>query len=248
MKLGFSKPTPDDAQRSLLFSHFQDTGYDGLQLKPGQYDSYLDQPTLFSDQYEHYTGVASGLIMAAALDESGQDRVRTVLHFAGTVGAERVIFCHDEPRANKTPADIANFAEILSDLASEAVSLGTSLSLHHHYKQPVMHRSDFDTFFDTARGPVGLTVDTAHLVKSGVNDIAELIRSFREVIDNFHLKDYSNGEWQILGHGDIDFEPVFAAIHDIRYDGWLSADEESGSELLAAMRECRQFMGTRLEQ
>lgn len=95
-------------------------------------------------------------------------------------------------------------------------------------------------------GTVGLTVDTAHLVKSGVSDIAGLIRDLRDVIDNFHLKDFADGCFRVLGTGDIDFGPVFAAILETGYDGWLSADEESGADVVEAMRQCYRFMTGRL--
>ena len=102
---------------------------------------------------------------------------------------------------------------------------------------------EMEVFFDAVEpGTVGLTVDTAHLVKSGVDDVAGVIRRFAPVTDNFHLKDYADGEWRVLGEGDVDFVPVFAAIRDIGYDGWLSTDEESGADVLEAMAACHAFV------
>jgi sugar phosphate isomerase/epimerase len=133
---------------------------------------------------------------------------------------------------------------MLSELGLEAQQqYGVKLSLHHHHNNPVMYRQDLDIFFDHIKdGAVGLTVDTAHLVKSGVDNVAEVIRSFRHVIDNFHLKDYHEGEWKVLGQGSIDFGLIFQAIQDIGYDGWLSADEESGGDVLKGMRDCYTYI------
>lgn len=95
---------------------------------------------------------------------------------------------HGIPRAEVGQDDIRRYADVLSDLGLEAQQQGIKLSLHHHYDQPVMYRDDFDIFFDQVKDKsVGLTVDTAHLVKSGIEDVAEVIRSFGHVIDNFHL-------------------------------------------------------------
>jgi sugar phosphate isomerase/epimerase len=91
-------------------------------------------------------------------------------------------------------------------------------------------------------GTVGLTVDTAHLVKSGVTDAAELIRGFADVIDNVHLKDFAAGQFRVLGEGEIDFRPVFQALQAVGYDGWLCADEESGGDLQAGMRASLRFI------
>jgi sugar phosphate isomerase/epimerase len=87
-----------------------------------------------------------------------------------------------------------------------------------------------------------LTLDTAHLVKSGIDDVAGVIRDASEQIDNVHLKDFTAGEWRVLGQGAIDFSAIFAAIEDIGYDGWLCADEESGADLIDSMKACYDFM------
>ena len=60
-------------------------------------------------------------------------------------------------------------------------------------------------------------------------------------IDNFHLKDFDS-DWRVLGEGAIDFGPVFAAIRDIGFDGWVSTDEESGADFVEAMATCHRFV------
>jgi sugar phosphate isomerase/epimerase len=133
-------------------------------------------------------------------------------------------------------------------LGLEARQYGVHLSLHHHYNQPVMHRTDFDIFFERVRPEsLGLTVDTAHLVKSGIHDVAEIIRTFGRLINNFHMKDFSEGNWKVLGQGSIDFDPIFRAIKGIDYQGWISADEESGGTIRESMQACLQFMKKGLE-
>lgn len=238
MKLAFSKPTASEEETRLLFTRFRQVGYDGLQLKAGQYLSYLDEPERFLDAWEQYPGAASALIVWGAPDDA-----RRVFAFGEAVGSEMIVFCHCVPRQGLTAHDIRDIAVSLSELGKEAQDHGLELSLHHHYNQPVMHREDFEVFFDAVDGDtVGLTVDTAHLVKSGVSDIAGLIRDFRPVINNFHLKDFAEGEFKVLGSGVIDFEPVFAAIREIEYEGWVSADEESGAEIGGAMEQCFSFI------
>lgn len=131
-----------------------------------------------------------------------------------------IVFCHGVSRSRVTTEDIRTYADCLSELGKEAQQYGLRLSLHHHYDQPVMHREDFDVFFERIQqGTVGLTIDTAHLVKSGIGNSSELIRSFASVIDNYHIKDIAAGNWQILGREVIDFEPIFAAIIDTGYHG-----------------------------
>ncbi len=243
MKLAFSRPTTDRDEQRLLFDQFRACGFDGLQLKAGQYARYLDTPARFREEWGSDPGATAALIFGGKLDAAGIAALRQVIAFAALVGSERVVFCHGIPHAGVTPADLDSFARTLAALGHEARERGTRLSLHHHFNQPVMQRADFDRFFDAAgEGAVGLTVDTAHLVMSGITDIAALIRDFRAVIDNVHLKDYAEGEFRVLGEGGIVFDAVFAALREIGYDGWLCADEESGADLREGMAASAHFL------
>ncbi|MHC4202240.1 MAG: sugar phosphate isomerase/epimerase family protein [Planctomycetota bacterium] len=243
MRFAFSKPTRGEDDTRTLFTRFGGIGYDGLQLKAGQYVPYLNEPGRFRDEWGRHDGVASALIAGGGLDPGGVARLREVFAFGEAVGSEMVVFCHGTPREGLTPDDIRGFARELSELGKEARGRDLKLSLHNHYGQPVMRREDIEVFFDAVEGgAVGLTLDTAHLVKSGVDDVAGVIRDFGRVIDNFHLKDLAGGSFRVLGDGGIDFAPVFAAIREIAYDGWVSTDEESGAELLGAMEHCLRFM------
>jgi len=246
VKIAFSKPTQDDAERQTLFTHFRSSGYTGLQLKYSQYEAYIDQPTSFLEAWgADARAIASGLITGGYLDDAGIADLRRVFKFAQVVGTERIIFCHSQPRQDLSRADIQGYARTLAHLAEEAQQHNTSLSLHHHYNQPVMYRQDFADFFAIAgEQSVKLTIDTAHLVKSGIDDIAAVIRDYHRVIDNIHLKDIAGGDFKLLGQGNIDFTKVFVALHEIGYTGWLCADEESGSNLMDAMQASAQFIHT----
>src|SRR5689334_10077285 len=111
MKLAFSKPTQNDEERQMLFTHYRAYGYGGLQLKQGQYNEYLEQPHVFLSRWgEESSRIASGLITGGRLDEAGLASLRTIFRFAHAVGSERVIFCHAQPRQGLTDEDIKGFA------------------------------------------------------------------------------------------------------------------------------------------
>jgi sugar phosphate isomerase/epimerase len=243
MKLAFSKPTAGDDEQRLLFTQFRAAGFDGLQLKSGQFSRYVDQPQRFLEEWGGPEGATSALITGGRLDDAGIAALRRLFGFARAVGAERVVFCLSVPRQGLTSQDIRGFARTLSELGKESEQQDIKLSLHHHYDQPVMYRQDFDVFFDAVPGgAVGLTVDTAHLVKSGIEDVAAVIRDFGRMIDNLHMKDFAGGKFQVLGQGRIDFAPVFSALRETGYAGWICADEESGSDTLEAMTACHRFL------
>ncbi|MHC4251615.1 MAG: sugar phosphate isomerase/epimerase family protein, partial [Planctomycetota bacterium] len=148
MKLAFSKPTPDGAETDALFGRFRAIGYDGLQLKAGQYVPYLGEPARFLDGPGREPGAASALIAGGRLDEAGVARLREVFAFGEAVGTEIVVFCHGAPRERLTPDVLRGHARRLSEVGREAQGAGLRLSLHNHFGQPVMTREDIEVFFD----------------------------------------------------------------------------------------------------
>jgi inosose dehydratase len=240
MKLAFSAPSTDETQRRRLFDHLKPVGYDGVQLKPGDYKPFLDEPSHFLANYPQLEGMISGCIDYGQLD---RDDIRKVIRFAREVKTNLIIYCHGIQREGLARSDLQKFAAMYEEIGSESKDAGVQWTLHHHFNQPCMRREDFDVFFDPSkRQNYGLTIDTAHLVKSGITDIAAIIRDYRHAIQNFHMKDFSAGQWKVLGEGDIDFAPVFAAIKDIGYNGPISADEESGGDVVDGMRKCATFL------
>lgn len=243
VRFAFSRPTQTADELALLVDNYGSAGYQGLQLKFAQYSAYIDRPEQFNEKWGQRQGIGSALIAGGRLDEQNVEQLRKLFRFGRQIGTERIVFCHGVPRKEVAADDIRRYAVQLMELGKEAEQSGLRLSLHHHFNQPVMYRDDFDLFFGNVKDEaVGLTIDTAHLIKSGIADIAEVISSFRQVIDNFHMKDFADGDWRVLGQGNIDFSPVFRAIKDIRYEGWMSADEESGGDIVGGMAECLSHM------
>jgi inosose dehydratase len=238
VKFAFSRSTRGDHERVELFKQFGPAGFAGLQLKSNQYADYLDEPDRFLADWGQYPGVAAALIHGGLLDDEGVAEIRSVIRFGQSVGSDLVVYWPREPREGGS-VDLNGFARRLSALGQEAQEAGLRLSLHHHYNQIVMTRDEFERFFVAIDpGTVGLTIDTAHLVKSGMPDVAGVLRDFAAVIDNIHLKDFGDGDWKVLGQGEIDFAPIFAAIREIGYDDWVCADEESGADFDGALAAC----------
>ena len=131
-------------------------------------------------------------------------------------------------------------------MAASARDRGVAFSLHHHTDQPVMVLSDFHEFFEGMEpGVLGLTVDTAHLARSGVEDLPGFIDDFGAFVDNLHLKDYADDDWRIVGQGDLDLVGVLDALDRAGYDGWLCIDEESSASLADGFRASREWLDAR---
>ncbi|MBM4149593.1 MAG: TIM barrel protein [Lentisphaerae bacterium] len=243
MKLAFSKSTSTAAETRELMQSFRGYGFEGLQLKANQYLPYLDEPARFLDDWGQFPGAAQALIAGCALDDAGRTQLHRTIAFGSRIGTVTLVFCHCVPRGSLTPDDLQRSARELSEIGKTARDAGIKLSLHHHFGQPVMLAEDADIFFEAVSdNAIGLTVDTAHLVKSGIADVACFISRFAHVIDNYHFKDIRGGRFEVLGRGEIDFPKVFAAVWQTGYTGWVSADEESGAELQVALKECHSIL------
>jgi inosose dehydratase len=243
VKLAFSKPTRDEAAQQQLFASYQPAGYDGLQLKANQYSTFLSEPAKFQERWGDDPRHVESLITMNPLDAEGAERLRELFRFAAAVGSRRIVLCHDIRREGLTNADLVRYAGELSLLGKEASELGVRLSLHHHTNQPVMHRPDFDVFFDAvADRAVSLTVDTGHLMKSQVFDIAGLLRDLAPVIDNIHLKDFADGEFRLLGRGNVDFAPILEALPALAPETTLCVDEESRASIEEGLEVSQRFL------
>lgn len=227
MRIAFSKPVgPDDLDH--LMRDFRSEGYEGLQLKTGQFMPFLAAPQEFLDTYPE-PGVASALVY---YDELDGERLDAVVDFAAAVGSEFVVFCHNRSRGTLVEGERVSIARELAEHAKRARDRGVGFSLHHHFDHPVMLPEDVREFWGAIEpGLIGLTVDTAHLAKSGVDDIAGFLGEFAEIVDNIHLKDYADGEWRLLGQGDLDLVAALDRLAADGFDGWLCVDEESTASL-----------------
>ncbi|KAA9106601.1 sugar phosphate isomerase/epimerase family protein [Microbacterium rhizomatis] len=233
MRIAFSKPVAPDEFPTLL-AEFGPAGYDALQLKTGQFLPWLHSRAEFAALTRGHEGASAVLVY---FDELDDDRLADVLDFAKEVGTETVVFCHNRSREGITTDERVQLARQLEAHGKRARDAGIRLSLHHHFDQPVMLPEDVREFWSAIEpGAVGLTVDTAHLAKSGVTDIPGFIREFAPIIDNIHLKDYAEGEWRLVGQGELDLDGILAALADIGFDGWLCIDEESTASLDDGLR------------
>lgn len=242
MRIAFSKPVaPADFDR--LVTDFRAEGYEGLQLKAGQFLPYVDAPREFTAKYPQ-PGVASALVYYDELDDQ---RLDAVLDFAATVGSELVVFCHNRTRDSLADGERVAIAQQLAVHAKRARDLGLGFSLHHHYDHPVMLPEDVREFWGAIEpGLVGLTVDTAHLAKSGVGDIPGFLAEFAPIVDNIHLKDYADGEWRLLGEGELDLDGILRQLAAGGFDGWLCVDEESTASLDEGFRVSRAWLDQHL--
>ncbi len=243
MRIAFSKPVVDD-ELDRLMTGYRAAGYEGLQLKTGQFMPWVDRPAEFQAKWGSDRGTVSSLVYYDELDD---ERLAAVIDFAVAVGSELVVFCHNTSREGMTSEQRVEIARQLAPHAARARAAGVGFSLHHHYGHPVMLPEDVREFWGAIDpGLIGLTVDTAHLAKSGVTDIPAFLAEFAPIVDNIHLKDYVVDEWRLVGQGTLDLDGILRQLDANGFEGWLCIDEESTATLDEGLRTSRLWLDAHL--
>lgn len=158
---------------------------------------------------------------------------------------------HQEPvfvLANKpvfSDEQWGRMVEGLNRLGRMAAEEGMRLCYHHHMGTGVQTRAEVDRLMnDTDPEVVNLLLDTGHLYWAG-DDPLDMARAHADRIKHVHLKDIRKdvldrcterklsflesmleGAFTVPGDGVIDFGPIFRALADAGYEGWLVVEAE----------------------
>jgi inosose dehydratase len=158
---------------------------------------------------------------------------------------------HQQPVALKANKPVFSeeqwklLVEGLNGLGSMASDQGMRLCYHHHMGTGVQTREEVDRLLaETDPDHVHLLLDTGHLHWSGDDPLA-LARDHGDRIKHVHLKDIRGdvmkqcdelalpfldavraGVFTVPGDGVIDFAPIFAALDDAGFEGWLIVEAE----------------------
>ena len=138
-------------------------------------------------------------------------------------------------------------AEGLNELGRVAAEADMQLCYHHHMGTGVMTRAETDRLMEmTDPEVVHLLLDTGHLYWAG-DDPLDMARAYAGRIRHVHLKDIRtpfmeaaeakhqsfeeavfDGVFTVPGDpdGTIDFKPIFQALADAGYAGWLMVEAE----------------------
>lgn len=138
--------------------------------------------------------------------------------------------------------DLCSGLEELGQLANDN---GLRLCYHPHMGTGVMISSDVDRLMENTKPDfVHLLLDTGHLAFAGADPL-EVTTKYGKRIKHIHLKDVradivrlvkeeglsfydgiQAGVFTVPGDGAIDFVPIFQALADADFEGWLVIEAE----------------------
>lgn len=237
-ELGHKYPR-DPEQLQALLQRFD------LQLVSGWHSLYLlERP--FEDELERFRehmtflqGLGSTVVIVAECSRRCYDDPQAALRFADRAS----LMSEKESRT---------LYEGLDALAAEAAGCGMKLVYHHHMGTLVQDGDEIDCLMQGTK-LLRLLVDTGHLAFAGVEPLA-VFRDHASRIAHVHLKDVRqdvvrrvrqsggsfatavrNGVFTVPGDGSLDFEPIFAALQRMAYEGWLVVEAEQDPDISPPM-------------
>ncbi len=128
------------------------------------------------------------------------------------------------PEGQSMQSAMENAAEVIAGAVKELESLGVRIAL-----EPLGHEEG--NFLNKAadarklQAMIGSPNVQLHLDVKAMSDegtpIDQIIRDNADAMIHFHANDPNR---RGPGMGDVDFKPIFNALRDIRYDGWVSVE------------------------
>lgn len=231
MKIGISRISGSPEEAHEVFAAAVRHGFEGVQMKPQQYNFCELNPEIFKETYGELASLARGglIIYPGGNFETWPGKLERLIPFATGIGAEQICICSSVDRSDVSPERFQKIATVLTEIGEEARRQGTWISIHNHANCLFESEKDLAMLFEHLEPKMcGFTLDTAHAAKAGIKDIASLVHRFRDHLNNVHLKDSSDsGVFCPLGHGTIELDNVLKALDAIGYDEWLVVDEES---------------------
>ena len=226
-------------------------GYSGTEMFDGNLADFASTPQILTDCLQNnglelisvYTG--ANFIYADVLPDELY-RINRAAELAVTFGAHRLVVGGGARRAaGTTDEDYRLLGAGLDRVVDIAEQHGLAASYHPHLGTMAESPDEIERVFSSSR--IAFCPDTAHLAAGG-GDPAAMILALSDRIAHVHLKDVVSQpvSFRPLGEGDLDFDLILSAVHEVGYDGWLvvELDTYDGDPKVAA-EISKKFLETR---
>lgn len=226
-------------------------GYAGIEIFDGNLVDFASTAEVLTNSLQThglelisvYTG--ANFIYADVLPDELY-RINRAAELAVTFGAQRLVVGGGARRAaGTTNEDYSLLGAGLDRVVDIAEQHGLAASYHPHLGTMAESPDEIERVFLASR--IAFCPDTAHLAAGGGNP-AELILALSGRVTHIHLKDLIREpvSFRPLGEGDLDFDSILSAIHQVGYDGWLvvELDTYDGDPKVAA-EISKKFLETR---
>jgi inosose dehydratase len=219
-------------------------GYPGIQIRANAVKEFADPHTLKDLLDQHRLKLAafsSGDVLIDPSQEAANQAMHEAnakyVHAAGGSLLQLIgTFSHNN--ATFSNEDYKRQAMLLTEVSKRVSAYGVRTGLHNHMGSIAQSPEQLERIMDGSDPEyVKLLLDTGHY-KQGGGDPAAAVKKYADRLICLHLKDVKPSplsagyEFTELGHGTVDFPAVIAALHSIRFQGWVIVEldgKRSGS-------------------
>jgi hexulose-6-phosphate isomerase len=243
---------PAEMPLEECFKQTKAAGYDGLELAfdgEGDLDFQTTQADAeavrrLADQNAlEIAGLATGYLWTHSLTSDDPEERRQgiaavdkMLDIAKWLGVDAVLVVPGAvhvfflPGMTPIPYDVAldRSRSALRGLTAKAEANKVSIGLENVWNKFLLSPTEMRDFIDGFQSEyIGAYFDAGNVLPFGFPD--QWIRILGPRIKRLHIKDFKNAVGTIDGFcdlldGDVDFPAVVAALNDIHYDGWMTAE------------------------
>jgi sugar phosphate isomerase/epimerase len=151
------------------------------------------------------------------------DFLNTCVSVAKEFGADALSFWSGTPNDDVGPEELMDrLVEGCKLLCQAAENYQLRLAFEPEPGMFIDTMSKYEELHQRVAHPLfGLTIDVGHLHYTGETPIGEKLKQWKHLLFNVHIEDMKQGvhEHLMFGEGEIQFGPIFQALHDIDYQG-----------------------------
>ena len=216
----------------------KESGFTGIEAEVCMMGKYFDDWAVFADLLQQYYMKYAALALPLnwrgkkETDEEfalAQKSIDYLKHFPGTI----LLLCHlpGEDRKNLLERQMNQIA-CTTEIAKRAKGAGIITAFHPNssFGSAFRTREDYDLLLDSIAGTdLGYCPDAGHIAH-GDMDPVEIIRDYAPMVKHVHFKDMnSEGIWESMGQGCINFPQIVCDLDKADYSGWIMVEEESAA-------------------
>ncbi|WP_128546118.1 sugar phosphate isomerase/epimerase family protein [Larkinella soli] len=237
LKIGYSSITWENKDEQAI-KDLASLGYKGIQLRANTFSPYKAKPSELKALLEQ-NGLTLAMFSSGNVEVDPAKRQSTIdVHvahasFVKALGGSAIQLTNSLRKNNQAPTteELKKLAEVMNEIGRQTADLGIQATYHNHMNQWGETPEEVDVLVQ-AMNPkhVRLLLDIAHY-KQGGGDPAKAVRQYKDILYALHLKDTKSPlpekpndpkayKFVELGQGNVDVPAVFAALRDIKFNGW----------------------------
>lgn len=266
IKLGYSAITWGGKDLQAI-KEISSLGFTGIQLRANAFQEYGQKPAELKKILDEAKLELAMFSSGNANINTGNDEAEISKHvehakFVKALGGKYIQVTNSSRPKTGIPAkeDLIKYGKLLTEVGKRTQPLGIETTYHNHMHQLGETPEEVDVIMQTADPKyVSLLLDIGHYQQGG-GDPAKAIRQYKNQLKALHIKDVRDKnamdpsrpyQFVELGQGKVKLPQVFAALKEIKFNGYaiveLDAVPEKGRTPLESGQIGRDYLKNQLK-